>query len=592
MTKFITYADDYRIKGSGKNMLRRFIQYYRPHMPLFILDMAVSTAGAALAILIPYLTRKILQQYLAREQMNMVLFILALMVGIITLKAVLHYIQLKWGHILGARMEADMRGDFFRHIQKLSFSYFDNTKTGHIMSRISNDLNTIAEVAHHCPEDLLIAVLLIIGAFSVMFHINWQLALIAAVPFSPLLGWGLYYGRKMRKGFRNVRKRIADINSNVENSVQGIREVKAYTNEEREISKFDEVNFDFRMAKEEIYGILGTFFSGVTFLTEAYIVTVIAGGVWLIYLGRLDVADLLAFVMYIYFIFNPIHKLVSFTEQIQQGAASFERYLEVMDIEPEIVDAKDAHTFEPVRGEIEISGLWFKYDGSYDWVLEDCDLIIPANANVAIVGESGAGKSTLVSLIPRFYEPSKGKITIDRHNIMQLKQKFIRDNIGLVQQSVFLFDSTIRDNIMYGRSDASEEEMIEAARKANILDYIESLPDKFDTLVGERGVKLSGGQKQRISIARVFLKDPAVFIFDEATSSLDTESESLIQKSLELLRRNRTTIIIAHRLSTVRNADLLYVLKQGRVVEQGTHRQLIDKGEYYHRLYSMNLIGV
>ena len=394
----------------------------------------------------------------------------------------------------------------------------------------------------------------------------------------------------MRKGFRRVRRKIADINSSVENSVQGIREVKSYANEEEEILKFGVVNCDFRLAKEKMYGIMGLFFTVMHFLTEGYLLVIIAGGAYLIYTDSgLTPADLVAFLLYIHLMLKPIRRLVNFAEQFQQGTACFERFVEIMDIEPEIVDAKDAYTFEPVKGEIKITDFSFAYTSDQKPVLEDINITIEASKTVAIVGESGAGKSTLASLIPRFYEPQVGSITIDGHNIMKLQQKFLRENIGIVQQNVFLFDSTIRENIMYGNPGATEEELFEAARKANIYDFIQTLADGFDTYVGERGVKLSGGQKQRISIARVFLKNPPIFIFDEATSSLDTESESLIQKSLDLLSRNRTTIVIAHRLSTVRNADRLFVLKQGKLVEEGTHNELLERKEYYHCLYSMNM---
>ena len=521
----------------------------------------------------------------------MIFITIVLMVFVVLLNCMLEYVRIRWGHILGVRVEADMRADFFAHIQKLSFNYFDKVKTGHLMSRISNDLNLIAEGAHHIPEDLLISVSLITGAFIMMFFMCPPLALIALIPLPLMLVWGFFYGGKMRKGFRAVRRKIADLNSSVENSVQGIREVKSYANEDTEIDKFEEVNFSFRMAKEHMYGIMALFFSGMHFLTQTYFLVVIGGGVLLIHFGAdLEAADLVAFILYIYFMLKPIHRLVNFAEQFQQCAASFERYLEVMDIEPDIVDRKDAIDYHPVTGHIVFSDVSFKYPSSTEMVLENVNLEIPAAKTVAIVGESGAGKSTIASLIPRFYEPSEGTITFDGHDILSLKQRFLRGNIGLVQQNVFLFDSTIRENIMYGNPTATEEDLHEAAKKANIHDFITSLPDGFETVVGERGVLLSGGQKQRISIARVFLKDPPVFIFDEATSSLDTESEALIQDSLELLCKNRTTIVIAHRLSTVRRADFIYVLKDGKLVEKGTHKQLIANEDYYHSLYSINTI--
>ena len=571
-------------------MLKRFIKYYKAHRALLCLTLGAAVCGAVLTVFIPAITRQVLDVSIPNEDFSGIIRNLFMILILVILTSVTNYIRVKWGHILGVRMEFDMRAEFFSHIQKLSFNYFDNVKTGHLMSRIASDLNQIAEVAHHAPEDLFISVSLLIGAFIAMFNFNAPLAFVAMIPIPLMVSWGIFYGGSMRRGFRNVRKKIADINSRVENSVQGIREVKSYANEEEEIDKFDVVNVSFRSAKEKMYGIMAIFFSVMNLLIESYFLIVIAGGVIMIHMGiSVTPGDLLAFVLYVYFILNPIRRLVNFTEQFQQGAACFERFTEVMDIEPDIVDRKDAHTFEPVNGEITFENISFKYSQSHDWILQDINLTIPAHKTIAIVGESGAGKSTIVSLIPRFYEPEQGTIRIDGHNIMDLKQKFLRENIGIVQQNVFLFDSTIRDNIMYGNPGATEEHLIDAAQKANIYDFIESLPEGFDTYVGERGVKLSGGQKQRISIARVFLKNPPVFIFDEATSSLDTESEILIQQSLELLSQNRTTVIIAHRLSTVKNADYLYVMNHGEIVEHGTHTQLLEKEDYYHKLYTMNL---
>lgn len=571
-------------------MLKRFLAYYKPHKNLFILDMSVAFISAILSIFYPMLTRNLLKTYIPNKDLQTVGMILAIMLGIMIFKTIFQYIRMRWGHVLGVRMEFDMRADIFQHLQKLSFTYYDNVKTGHIMSRISNDLNTIAEVAHHAPEDLLISVFTIIGSFYFMFQFNTTLAVVALIPLPLFLVWGLTYGRKMKGGFRKVRKKIADINSSVENSVQGIREVKSYANEVLEIEKFDHVNNSFRIAKEDMYGIMATFFSGMTFLTDFYYVIVIGVGAYLIFLGNLDVPDLLAFTLYVNFILNPIQRLVNFVEQFQQGATAFERFIEIMDIEPDIQDKKSAVALENVAGDIRVNNLSFKYNSSKDWILKNVDLDVPTGKTIALVGESGAGKSTMVSLIPRFYETQEGSITIDGKDIMDLTQKSLRDNIGIVQQSVFLFDTSIRDNIIYGKPDASEAELVEAARKANILEFIKTLPEGFDTLVGERGVKLSGGQKQRISIARVFLKNPPILVFDEATSSLDTESEAFIQEAMETLRQNRTTIIIAHRLSTVKNADYLYVLRNGKVIEQGTHDSLMAEEHYYFSLYTKNLI--
>ena len=571
-------------------MLKRFFKYYKPHRGLFILDMTVAFLAAILAIFTPVITRSLLKVHIPNKDLRGIIVLLVVMAVIMIFKAVFTYIRIRWGHVMGVRMESDMRSDVFAHLQKLSFNYFDNVKTGHIMSRISNDLNMIAEVAHHAPEDLIISVFMIIGSFIAMFYYNKQLALIALVPIPLLVIWGMTFGHKMKGGFRLVRKRIADINSSVENSVQGIREVKSFTNEHLEMEKFGHINFTFQRAKEKMYKIMSIYHSGMTFLTDFYYLVVIGGGVYLIFLGKIDVIDLLAFTLYVNFILRPIERLIHFTEQFQQGTAAFERFIEIMDIEPDITDKKNAKSLTNVKGEIEISDLTFKYSSSEDWVLQDIDMKVPAGKTIALVGESGAGKSTIASLIPRFYEAQKGSISIDGNDIMDLTQESLRKNIGIVQQNVFLFDTSIRENIIYGNPNANDEEVIEAARKANILDFIENLPDGFETLTGERGVKLSGGQKQRISIARAFLKNPPILIFDEATSSLDTESEAYIQKAMEELSQNRTTVIIAHRLSTVRNADLLYVINKGKIVEQGTHDELMANKDYYHNLYTKNML--
>lgn len=571
-------------------MLKRFIKYYKPHLPLFILDMTAAMLASILAIFFPFLTRMLLKTYIPQKNLNMIFTLLSIMIIIYMFKALLNFIRVKWGHILGVRMEYDMREDIFRHIQKLSFTYFDNTKTGHIMSRISNDLNQIAEVAHHAPEDLLISIFVIIGAFIFMFIFNKSLALVSLIPLPLMVLWGILYGGKMRQGFRNVRKKIADINSSVENSVQGIREVKAYTNEQLEIDKFHNVNNLFKLAKEKMYTIMAFFFTGMNFLRDFYYWTVIAGGIYLIYNKVIDVSDLLSFILYIGIILPPIDRLINFIEQFQQGAAAFERFIEIMDIEPDIKDKKNSYSLKSIQGSIKFENVWFKYSTSTEWILKNLNFEIYPEEKVAFVGESGAGKSTIVSLIPRFYEPQKGNIYIDNHYINHLKQNFLRKNIGIVQQNVFLFDGTIRENIMYGNPDSTENEMIEAAKMANILDFINTLPDKFDSYVGERGVKLSGGQKQRISIARVFLKNPKILIFDEATSSLDTESESLIQQAMLKLSKNRTTIIIAHRLSTVKNVDKIFVVQKRTIVETGNHKSLIDSKGIYYNLYMKNLI--
>ncbi len=572
-------------------MLKRFISFYKPHKLLFYIDIIAAVISSLLSIVFPTVTRKLIRDTIPEKDVKMIIIFFGVLLVIWIFKAILNYIRVKWGHILGVRIEADMRSMLFRHLQKLSFTYYDNTKTGHIMSRITNDLNTIAEVAHHAPEDLIISIFTIVGSFILMFKFNATLAWFALIPLPFMVIWGLTLGRRMKSGFRLVRKKIADMNSSVENSVQGIREVKSYANEDIEIAKFGDVNVHFKKAKEKMYSLMSLFHTGMGLITDLYYGVVLGAATWLILNNMLEVADLLAFILYINFILNPINRLINFVEQYQQGTTAFERFIDIMDIEPDIKDIANPIKVSKVQGNIELRDLDFKYQGVEDLVLSKINMKIKAGKTVALVGESGAGKSSLVSLIPRFYEPIKGEILIDGNKVKELEQKFLRDNIGIVQQSVFLFDTSIKDNILYGNPEASDEEVYEAARRANILDFILSLPDGFETLVGERGVKLSGGQKQRVSIARVFLKDPAILIFDEATSSLDTESEEYIQEALNELSRGRTTLIIAHRLSTVAKAHYTYVMKKGEIIEEGTHHDLLIQKGYYHSLCSrMNVL--
>jgi ATP-binding cassette subfamily B protein len=576
----------------NQHMLKRFAAYYRPHRSLFALDLITAALRALFIIAIPYLVVRMLnKEQLAQATLAEIWTTIGIIGALILLMALAEFINVKWGHILGTRIETDMRSDLFRHLQKLSFRYFDNTKTGHIMSRISNDLFTISELAHHGPEDLFISGCLLIGSFVFMFIINWEMALIVLVPMPILLLWGNVFRVRLRRTFREVRVRVADINSNVENAIQGIREVQSYAKETYAVDRFDDVNNEFLTAKSDMYHHMAGFHSGMMFFLEFCSVLIIGGGMLLVYVGRLELPALVGFLMYQRYMFQPIRRLTMFMEQYQQGATAFERFAEIMDEEPEIADRPDARQLETVKGDIRFTGVTFKYDpASPTWVLQDVSLHVPPGKTVALVGESGAGKSSLAALIPRFYEAQGGAIEIDGHNIMDLQVRDLRRHVGIVQQNVFLFDTTIRENIMFGRPDATEDELHAAARSAHIYTFIRSLPDGFDTLVGERGVKLSGGQKQRISIARLFLKDPPVLIFDEATSSLDSESEELIQQSMETLCRGRSTLVIAHRLSTVRNADYTYVLRNGRIVEHGAHAELVEAGGYYRDLYNRNIL--
>jgi ATP-binding cassette subfamily B protein len=568
-------------------MLKRFLSYYRPHRKLFAVDIGSAILRAGSMVAIPYLVVKMLgKQELADSSIREVWMRIGLLTVLIAFMAITDFINLKWGHYLGTKIEANMRQDLFSHLQKLSYRYFDNTKTGHIMSRLSNDLNTISELAHHGPEDFLLSASLMVGSLVFMFIMNWRMAIIVAIPLPILVIWGGSFRLRMRSVFRDVRERVADINSNVENAVQGIREVQSHAMEEASIGRFDEVNSNFRDAKFRMYDVMALFHSGMTFMMEFYAVIIIGGGMILVHYKLLSLVELIGFLMYRRFMFQPVRRLIGFMEQFQQGRTAFDRFTEIMDVEPEIQDAPDAVELNEVTGDIRFEDLSFKYDDdATEWVVENINLHVPAGKTVALVGQSGAGKSTLASLIPRFYEPQHGVVTIDGTNINRFTRKSLRSRIGIVQQNVFLFDSTIRDNITFANPEATEQELIQAARDANILDFIQSLENGFDTLVGEHGVKLSGGQKQRISIARVFLKRPSILVFDEATSSLDTESEELIQDAMDRLCENRTALIIAHRLSTVRNANYTYVLRDGHIVEQGTHQDLLGKNGYYADLY-------
>lgn len=566
-------------------MLRRFLSYYRPYRRLFFLDMGAAVLGSLLSILFPQLTRELLRTYIPDHDWSMMLTVFGVMLGIYVVQTLCTYIRVRWGYQLGVMMESDMRQELFGHLQRLSFRYFDQTKTGHLMSRITNDLFMITEVAHHGPEDLIISVVVIIGAYAFMFYNSIPLALVSLIPLPVMLFYGIRYGERLKAGFRAVRSTVADVNSVVENSIQGVREVQSFTSESYERQKFKQVNTIFKTARSNQYRVMARYESVMMLFRELYYFTTVAGGAILIYLGVVPVYDLVAFILYVGVVLPPIDRLIHFTEQLHQGMASFERFLEVMDIQSDIEDRSDAVDLTVTEGSVTFDHVSFRYDSSPEDVLAGIDLHIAGGTTVAIVGESGAGKSTLVSLIPRFYEPTGGRILIDGQDVAQVRKNSLRRNIGFVQQNVFLFDGTIRENLRYGKTDATDAEMMEALEKANLLPFVMSLPDGLDTEVGERGTRLSGGQKQRISIARVFLKNPALLIFDEATSSLDTESEFQIQDAFNRLAAGRTAIVIAHRLTTVRDADVIHVVDKGTIVESGTHEELIALGGLYGRLY-------
>lgn len=577
------------------NSLKQFIGYYKPYKHLFFADMFCALILSAIDLVFPLIVRFLLNDvYVMNDGNKIVKYVLiigSVLLAMYIIRYFCQYFITSWGHIMGAKMESNMRKDIFDHLQKLSFSYYDETNTGKLMSRIVTDLFDISELAHHGPEDLFISILKIIGAFIILTSINIKITLVLIFFTFVMLYFSYFYNQKMRSVFKKNREKIANVNAVLQDSLAGIRVVKSFANEEIESEKFDKGNNEFLVTKEDSYLIMGRFYSGNSFFQGLlYLSVILVGGIF-ISLHTLPVTDLVIYILYINVFLNPIDKLVNLTEQFQRGLSGFERFLEVMNTHPDIEDKKDAVELANVKGNIEFKNVSFSYNEEHS-ILSDLNLNIPAGKNIALVGPSGGGKTTFCSLIPRFYEIDNGSITIDGTDIKSIKLKSLRNSIGIVQQDVYMFAGTVKENIAYGKPDASDKEIIEAAKKANIHDFIMSLEEGYDTYVGERGVKLSGGQKQRLSIARVFLKNPPVLILDEATSALDNESEKFIQKSLEELSKNRTTLVIAHRLSTIRNADEIIVLTDEGVKERGNHNQLIDKNGVYAYLYNLQFESV
>ncbi len=568
--------------------LKRFIRYYGPYKHIFIFDMICAFTAAGVDLVFPIVVRFLLNEALAGTggaSIDLIIKIGVLLLGLYIIQYGCNYFITAWGHIMGARMEYDMRNDIFNHLQKLSFTFYDNNKTGHLMSRIINDLFDISELAHHGPEEIFISVIKIIGSFIILLGVDWKLTLIVFAFIPLIIYFAYFYNKKMRSVFMRNRQKIANVNSQIEDSISGVRVVQSFSNEHLEYEKFKHGNKEFLYTKEESYSYMGKFYSGIVFFQGLiYVVTVIAGALF-IKNGSIVATDLVAYLLYINTLLNPIRSLINFTEQFQKGMTGFERFLEVLDTEPDIVDRKDAIKINNVQGKIKFNNVSFKYDDNA-FVLRNINLEVDPGDTIALVGPSGGGKSTICSLIPRFYETTEGCILIDGTDIRDIKLKSLRQNIGIVQQDVYLFGGSVKDNIRYGKPGATEEEIIEASKKANAHDFIIQLEDGYDTDVGERGVKLSGGQKQRISIARAFLKNPPILILDEATSSLDNESEKIVQDSLENLSKSRTTFVIAHRLSTIRNAKTILVLTDEGIEERGNHSDLIKNNGIYARLYT------
>lgn len=569
--------------------IRKFLSYYRPYLKLFLADMFCAMIAAGITLIFPMIIRYITGNVLTdgNFEMSIIYKLGIFMVVLVIIEYLCNYFVAYQGHVMGVYMERDLRNELFQHYQKLSFSFYDEQKTGQLMSRLTNDLFSLTELYHHGPEDIVISFIKFFGAFVILATINLKLTLIVFA-FIPIMGAFIYYyNRKMKKAFKRNKQRVGDINARIEDNLSGIRVVKSFGNEDYEIEKFYTENSRYVSSKKNSYFYMGKFHSGLGAFTSMVTVAAVFFGAIFITKDSLDTADLIAFLLYINNLIDPVKKFINFTEQFQDGITGFERFMEILEIEPDIKDKKDAQDLVDVKGAIEYRHVGFRYNQKSDYVLKDIDLNVKPGEYVALVGSSGAGKTTICSLLPRFYEVSDGDIYIDGCNIKDIKLSSLRQNIGIVQQDVYLFAGTILDNIRYGRFDASDEEVIEAAKKANAHDFIMELPDGYHTDCGQRGVKLSGGQKQRLSIARVFLKNPPILIFDEATSALDNESEHIVQQSLESLAKNRTTLVIAHRLSTIKNAKRICVLSTNGIEEQGTHDELMAKDGQYATFYNM-----
>ena len=578
-----------------KQKLKKLFAYYRPYKGLFYSDMFFAILGAVVTLVIPLVIRYITNEVVyfapakARES---ILMLGSLMVALVLLEIFCNFYIAYFGHIMGAKMEADMRRDIFGHYQKLTFAFYDNQKVGHLLSRITSDLFDISELLHHGPEDLVISVIKIIGSFTILLMVNVKLALVAFAFIPVMAAFAFYYNGKMGKAFQKNREKIAEINSQIEDSLSGIRVVKSFANEREEMKKFKRGNDNFVAAKKVSYKYMGIYNSGLGAMSTLITVVVLVTGVGMMLSGTVALTDLITFLLYINNFTDPVKKLVTFTEQFQNGYSGFERFLEILSIAPDIKDKPDAVSVGQMRGEIAFQDVSFRYDDQSDRVLNHINLKVNAGDYMALVGPSGVGKTTLCSLIPRFYDVSSGAITIDGIDIRNIKLNDLRNNVGIVQQDVYLFAGTILDNIRYGRMDATDEEVVMAAKNANAHEFIMSFPQGYHTDIGQRGVKLSGGQKQRLSIARVFLKNPPILIFDEATSALDNESEQVVQKSLEGLAKQRTTFVIAHRLTTIRNAQKILVLTEDGIAEEGTHEELLQKKGIYEALYHRNFENI
>jgi len=565
-------------------VLRRFFEYYRPYQKLFVLDFTCAVIAAVLELAFPLFVNQTIDRLLPGNDWSLIILACTGLLLVYCLNAVLHFIVMYWGHMLGINIETQMRRTLFNHIQKLSFRFFDNNKTGHLMSRMSTDLFDIGEMAHHGPEDLFIAIMTLVGAFGVMFYIHPQMAVLTILVIPVLIWLGIFFNQKMIHAFERMFSDVADYNARVEDNVGGIRVVQAFANEEHEQQLFAHNNVRFREAKLRAYKIMSWSLSLSYVLSRLVTLFVLICGAWFVFHGELSTGEFISFLLLSNILLHPIEKINQVIELYPKGIAGFRRYLEVLDTDPDVADRPNAVAVERLGGDIHYRDVTFAYETGRS-VLRNINLTIQQGETIAFVGPSGAGKTTLCSLLPRFYDVESGSITVDGLDVRDIPLASLRRQIGIVQQEVFLFFGTFRDNIAYGKLDAMEAEIWDAARRAHLDDFIRTQPDGLDTLIGERGVKLSGGQKQRLAIARMFLKNPPILILDEATSALDTETERLIQASLVELSQGRTTLVIAHRLATIRNADRIIVVTEEGISEQGAHQDLLSAGGLYSRLH-------
>ena len=567
-----------------RGALREFAAFYKPHLGLFTLDMLCALIMALVDILFPVVTRRVLYDYIPNQMMRTFVLVMAGMLALFLVRTAAQWIVAYLGHMMGVRIEADMRSAIFEHMQKLGFSFYDKNRTGLLMSRVTTDLFDITELAHHGPEDLFISIVTLIGSFIVVWRIQRTLALVLMISVPLIVGFVAYRRGQMMAASRAVKQRIAGINAEIESSISGIRVAKAFCNEHEEIEKFSRCTNEYVVSRKGYYKVMAGFFSGTELMMNLMSLSVICVGSYLIMKNRMDIATLVTFNMYVASVQSPIRKLTQFTEQFTQGMAGFQRFRAIMHETPDIVDSPDAQPLDHVDGDIAFNDVTFTYDEKKDAVLEHVNLHIRPGEMLALVGPSGGGKTTLCQLIPRFYEATEGTITLDGRDIRKIRLADLRGSIGIVQQDVFLFAGSILENIRYGRPGATMEEVIEAAKRAEIHEDIMNMPEGYDTIVGERGILLSGGQKQRVSIARIFLKNPRVLILDEATSALDTATERKIQAAFDRLAKGRTTLVIAHRLSTIKNADEIVVIGEHGILERGKHRELVELGGVYAEL--------